>query len=188
MPEGFGKKTGPSWRNLVVLGEGLRWCGAHSSKTSDEECRKPGTADLRDASPTRRWRDEQDGPRVATLLDLQDRSRSCGVRGAERERGLEQWWRLTALHGPISSSKKLDDSLRTSIADKSHKDMRLACILSMCPSDLERVDSTAALPQHAQMKAYIVTVIDSRTRGHDPMMMGNLNEEASNHDTSSDER
>ena len=32
-----------------------------------------------------------------------------------------------------------------------------------------------------------MTVINSRTRGPAPMMMGNLNDEASNHDTSSDE-
>ena len=44
--------------NLVVFGKGLRWCGAHSSKTSDEECRKPEAADLRGTSPTRIWRDE----------------------------------------------------------------------------------------------------------------------------------
>ena len=42
-------------------------------------------------------------------------------------------------------------------------------------------------PDYAQMMAHIVTVINSRTRGPASMMMGNLNEEASNHDTSSDE-
>ena len=43
------------------------------------------------------------------------------------------------------------------------------------------------LPDYAQMRAHIVTVINSRTRGPPPMMMGNWNEEASNHDSSSDE-
>ena len=37
------------------------------------------------------------------------------------------------------------------------------------------------------MRAHIVTVINSRTRGLAPMMMGNLNDDASNHDTSRDE-
>ena len=32
-----------------------------------------------------------------------------------------------------------------------------------------------------------MTVINSRTRGPAPMMMGNFNEEANNHDTSGDE-
>ena len=52
--------------NLVVFGKGLRWCGAHSSKKE--------TADLRDRSPTRLWRDERDGSRVAyaTLLDFKN--------------------------------------------------------------------------------------------------------------------
>ena len=37
------------------------------------------------------------------------------------------------------------------------------------------------------MKAHIVTVINSRTRGLAPMMMGNLRDEDSNHHASSDE-
>ena len=58
----------------------------------------------------------------------------------------------------------------------------------MCLTDLEK-ELTA--PQHlfpddAQMRAHFVTVINSRTRGPAPMI-GNLNEQASNHDASSDE-
>ena len=37
------------------------------------------------------------------------------------------------------------------------------------------------------MKAHIVTVINSRTRGLAPMMMGNLSDEENNHHASSDE-
>ena len=37
------------------------------------------------------------------------------------------------------------------------------------------------------MKAHIVTVINSRTRGFAPMMMGNLSDEDSNHHANSDE-
>ena len=36
------------------------------------------------------------------------------------------------------------------------------------------------------MRAHIVTVINNRTRGPAPMMMGNLNDEASSRDASSD--
>ena len=47
----------------------------------------------------------------------------------------------------------------------------------------KRVDSTTALfPDYAQMRAHIVTVINSRTRGLAPMMMGNFNKEASDND------
>ena len=42
-------------------------------------------------------------------------------------------------------------------------------------------------PDYAQMRAHIVTVINSRARGPAPMMIRNLNEEASTHDASSDE-
>ena len=59
----------------------------------------------------------------------------------------------------------------------------------MCSTDLEK-ELTAQqhlLPDTAQMRAHIVTVINSRPRGPGPMMMGYLNEEASNHDAGSDE-
>ena len=67
--------------------------------------------------------------------------------------------------------------------------MRLVILLSMCPTDLER-ELTAQqhlFPDYAQMRAHIVTIINSRTRGPAPMMMGNLNDEASHCDASSDE-
>ena len=67
--------------------------------------------------------------------------------------------------------------------------MGLAILLSMCPTDLEK-ELTAQqhlFPDYAQMKAHIVTVINSRTRGLSPMMMGNLSDEDSNHHTSIDE-
>ena len=59
----------------------------------------------------------------------------------------------------------------------------------MCPADLEK-ELTAQqhwFPDYAQMKAHIVTVINSRTRGVAPMMMGNLSDEDGNHYASSDE-
>ena len=137
------------------------------------------------------------------------------VRGAEREPGLEQWRRLAALCDPPAAGRSLDDSRQilsppraTKIDDLSHtiqtwenleqrhrertgdhlpKDMRLAVLLSMCPPDLEK-ELTAQrhlFPDYAQMKARIVTVINSRTRGLALMMMGNLSDEDNNHHASS---
>ena len=61
------------------------------------------------------------------------------------------------------------------------KDIRLASLLSTCPADLEK-ELTAQqhlFPDYAQTKAHIVTVINNRTRGLVPMMMGNLSDEDS---------
>ena len=113
------------------------------------------------------------------------------VRGAEREPGLEQWRRLAALYDPLAAGRSLDDSRQilspsknAKIDDLSHtiqawenieqrhrertgdqlpEDMRLAILLSMCPTDLEK-ELTAQqhlFPDYAQMKAH------SRTRGSD---------------------
>ena len=94
------------------------------------------------------------------------------VRRAEREPGLEQWRRLAALYDPLVAGRSLDDSRQTLSPPKAVKiddlslaiqaweiveqrcrertgdqlleDMRLAILLSMCPTDLEkRIDSTA---------------------------------------------
>ena len=137
------------------------------------------------------------------------------VRGAERQPGLERWRRLAALHDPLAAGRSLDDSRQilsppkaAQIDDLSHtiqawenieqrhrertgdqlpKDMRLTMLLSMCPTDLEK-ELTAQqhlFPDYAQMKAPIVTVINSRTRGLAPMMMGNFSD--SSHHASGDE-
>ena len=37
----------PELENLVVLGEGLSWCGAFSAETVNEECRKQEATDFR---------------------------------------------------------------------------------------------------------------------------------------------
>ena len=130
------------------------------------------------------------------------------VRGAEREPGLEQWRRLAALYDPLEAGRSLDDSRQilsppeaVKIDDLSHtfqaweileqryrertgdqfpKDMRLAILLSMCPTDLEKEFTAQQIlfPDHAQTKARI---INSRSRGLAPMMMGNLSDEDSNH-------
>ena len=41
-------------------------------KQAMKNAENPETADLRDTFPTRLWRDERDGSRVATFLDLKD--------------------------------------------------------------------------------------------------------------------
>ena len=117
------------------------------------------------------------------------------VRGAEREPGLEQWRRLAALFDPSAAGRSLDDSRQilsppeaAQIDDLSHtlqawdileqrhrerngyqlpEDIRLAILLSMCPTDLEKelAAQQFLFPDYAQMKAHIVRVIDSRTRG-----------------------
>ena len=139
------------------------------------------------------------------------------VRGAERKPSLEQWRRLAAQYDPSAAGRSLDDSRQilsppktAKIDEPSHtiqawenfeqrhrertgdqlpNDMRLAILLSMCPADFEK-ELTAQqhlFPDYAQMKAHIVTVVNSRTRGLAPMMTGNLSDESSSHSTSGDE-
>ena len=135
------------------------------------------------------------------------------VRGAEQEQGLEQWRRLAALCDPLAAGRSLDDSKQilsppkaAQIDDFSHaiqawenleqrhrertedqepKGIRHAMVLSMCPTDLER-ELTAQqrlFPDYAQMRAHIVTVINSRTRCPGEI----LNDEASHCDARSGE-
>ena len=134
--------------------------------------------------------------------------------GAERESGLEQWRRLVALYDPLAAGRSLDDSRQilsppkvTKIDNFSHsilawenleqrqqertgdqlpEEMRLAVLVSMC-LEKELQSQKQVFPDYAQMRSLIVTVINSSTRGPAPMMMGNLKEEARNHDASSDE-
>ena len=87
------------------------------------------------------------------------------------------------------SFRKLDQRHWERTRDQLHKDMRFAILLSVCPTDLEKglTAQQHVFPDYAQLRAHIVTVINSRTRGPAPMTMRNLNEEARNHDASSDE-
>ena len=106
-------------------------------------------------------------------------------------------WPICEKHGPtkiddlphaIQAWENLEQRHGERTGDQLPKDMRLAVLLSTCPTDLEK-ELTAQRhlsPDHAQMRARIVTVINSRTRGPAPMMMmGHLNEETSNQVTSS---
>ena len=68
VPSEWENEERPKLENLVVLGKGLRRRGTYSAETGDEGRGEPEAADLRDTSPTRLWREERDGSRVATLL------------------------------------------------------------------------------------------------------------------------
>ena len=131
-------------------------------------------------------------------------------RGAEREPGLEQWRRLAALCGPLTAGRSLDDSRQilsppkaAQIHDLAHtiqaweileqrhrertgeklpQDTRLASLLSICPTHLEKglTAQQHLFLDYAQMKAHIVTVINTPTRCLAPTMMGTLSDEDSN--------
>ena len=90
---------------------------------------------------------------------------------------------------PFQAWENLEERHRERTGDQLPEDMRLAILLSMGPTNLEK-ELTAQqhlFPDYAQMKAHIVTVINSRTRGHTPMMMGNLSDEDSYLHAGSDE-
>ena len=97
--------------------------------------------------------------------------------------------KIDDLFHSIQAWENREQRHRDRTGDQLPKDMRLAILLSMCPTDLEK-ELTAQqhlFSDYAQMKARIVTVINSRTRGLAPMMMGDLSDEDSNHHASSDE-
>ena len=108
---------------------------------------------------------------------------------------MEQRRRLTALYDPLAAGSSLDESKqilsrpeaakidvlsqaiqalenlghshRECTGDQLPDDMRLAVLLSMCPAELEK-ELTAQqhmFPVYAPMKAHIVNVINTRTRG-----------------------
>ena len=89
----------------------------------------------------------------------------------------------------IQAWDNLEQRHRERTGDQLPEDMRLAILLSMCSTDLEKelTGQQQVFPDCAQMKARTVTVIHSRTRGVAPMMMGNLSDEDSNHHASCDE-
>ena len=115
------------------------------------------------------------------LISRTEREAREVVQGAEREPGLEQWRRLAALYDPLPAGRSLDDSRQilsppkaTKVDDLSHtiqaleileqrhrertgdqlpEDMRLAILLSTCPTDLEK-EMTAQqhlFPDYAQV-------------------------------------
>ena len=97
--------------------------------------------------------------------------------------------KLTILSHTIQAWEILEQRHREHTGDQLLEDMRLAVLLSMCPSDLEKelTPQQHLFPDNAQMKAHVMKVINSRTRGLAPMMMGNLSDEDSKHNANSDE-
>ena len=218
MPDRFGKKNGPSWRTWSYLARDfvgvVHATLKQAMKVAENQKQPISVTHLQhDFSVTT----EMDQELQHFLISRTEGEALEIVRGAEREPGLEQWRRLAALYDPLAAGRSLDDSRQIlsptkaiKIDDLSHtiqawenleqrhrertgdqlpKDMRLAILLSMCPTDLEK-ELTAQqhlFPDYAQMRAHIVTVINSRTRGPAPMMIGNVNDEASSRDAGSEE-
>ena len=87
--------------------------------------------------------------------------------------------KIDDLSHTIQGWENLEQRHRERTGDQLPEDMRLAILLSMCPTDLEKVLTAQQhlFPDCAQMKAHIVTVINSRTRGLASMIMGNLSDE-----------
>ena len=218
MPDRFGKKNGPSWRTWSYLARdfvGVVHATLKQAMKAAENQKQP--ISVTHLQHEFNVTNEMDQELHLFLMSRTEGEALEFVRGAGREPGLEQWRRLAALYDPLAAGRSLDDSRQilsppkpAKIDDLSHtnqawenleqrhrectgdqvpKDMRLAFLLSMCPTDLEK---ELAAQQHlfkdyAQMMAHIVTVINSRIRGLAPMMMGNLSDEDSNLPTSGDE-
>ena len=213
------KEERPELENLVIFGKGLRRRGARNAEAGDEGRREQEATDLCDTHLQHEFNvtNEMDLEVQHFLISRTEGESLEVVRGAEREPVLEQWRRLAALCDPLAAGRSLDDSRQilsppkaAQIDDLSHtiqacenieqrhrertgdqlpEDMRLAILLSMCPTDLEKVLTAQQhlFPDYAHMKAQIVTVVNSRTRGLASMMKGNLSDEDSNHHASSDE-
>ena len=123
---------------------------------------------------------------------------------------VEQWRRLAAVYDPLAAGRSLDDTREILSPPKAAMPSKLGKTLNndidkaleiSCPRACGLLFSSPCVPQilreltaqqdlfpdHAQMGSHIVTVIKSRISGSAPMMMGNLNDEASHCDVSSDE-
>ena len=89
----------------------------------------------------------------------------------------------------IQAWEILEQRHRERTGDQLPEDMRLAVLLSLCPTDLEKELTTQQhlFPDYAQMKAHVVTVINSRARGVPPMMVRTLSNEDSYLHAGSDE-
>ena len=205
MPDRLGKKSGPSWRTWSYLARdfvGLVDSALKQAMKNAERRKQPiSVSSLQDFAVSKKTDQE-----LRHFSISKTEGEALGViRRAERESDLEQWRRLAALSDPLAAGRSVDDSPPnvSKIDDLSHavqawenfaqrhqertedqlpEDMRLAVLLSMCPKDHEELTAQQHLfPDYAQRRAHIVAVINSRTRGPAQMRMGNLNEEASNH-------
>ena len=98
---------------------------------------------------------------------------------------LRRWLpKLTTSRTPSKLGKFWNNAIENAL-----KDVRLAILLSMCSTDLEKelIAQQHLFPDYAQMKGHSVTLINSRTRGLALVMMGNLSDDDSNHHDGSDE-
>ena len=90
MPDWFGMKNGPSWMTWSYPARdfvGVVHAALKQAMKSAENLKQPISVTH---LPHEFKCDERDGSRVATLLHLKDEALEV-FRGAERERGLEQW-------------------------------------------------------------------------------------------------
>ena len=167
MPDRFKKKNGPSWRTWSYLARnfvGVVHVALKQAMKAAENQKQPiAVTHLQHEFNVT---NEMDQELQHFLISRTEGEVLEIVRGAEREPGLEQWRRLAALRDPSAAGRSLDDSRQilspskaAKIDDLSHtiqawetleqrhrerngdqlpKDMRLAILLSTCPTDLEK--------------------------------------------------
>ena len=167
MPDRFGKKNGPSWRTWSHLARdfvGVVHAGLKQAMKNAEKRKLPIA--VTNVQHDFGVMDEMDQELQHFFIASTEREAVEVVRGAEGEPRLEHWRRLVALYDPLAAGRSLDDSRQilsepkvATIDDLSHtmqawenleqrhrertgdqlpKDMRLAVLLSMCPTDLEK--------------------------------------------------
>ena len=194
--------------NVVLPGQRLRRCGSSSIGTGDEDCGKRETAD-HCTGHHRLWSEDHELQYFQVWRT--DGEALVRVRGSERQPGLEQWRRLAAMYDPLAARRSSGDIRQifsptkgTKLEDFSHalqarenleqrhqertgdklpKDMRPAILLA------KGVNSTATpVPGlRTSASAYIVTVINTRTRGAAPKAVENWNSEVGDSGPGSDE-
>ena len=129
--------------NLVVLGKGLPWSGACSTETGNEEGRKQEPADFR-AEPSRLWRvalismTEGEALEVTMAKDLllcmtrwqldEVQTTAVSTNSYQDRRHLARY----------SSLENVEQRHWERTGDQLPQDMRLAILLSMCLTDLEK--------------------------------------------------
>ena len=165
MPYRFGKKNGFSWRSWSYLARDfvgvVHVALKQAMKAADNQKQPIAVTHLQHEFNVT---NEMDQELQHFLISRTEGEALEIVRGAERESGLGQWRRLAALYDPSAAGRSLDDSRqvlsppraakrydshntiqaweileqrhRERIGDQLPKDMRLAIVLSMCPTDL----------------------------------------------------
>ena len=161
MPDRFGKKTGPSCRTLSHLARDffgvVHTVLKQAMKNAENQKQPISMTHLQHEFGVTK---EMDQELQHFLISRTGGEALEVVHGAEPEPGLEQWRRLAALYDPLAAGRSLDDSRQilsppkaSEMDDLSHtiqawesleqrhwertKDMRLAILFSMCPTDLE---------------------------------------------------